>query len=54
VRINVSHWSKKRANGVRTIVVGIVRDSVGASSSVVTVVEVRTGPITTESDVDDD
>lgn len=39
--------------GAHTLVVGIVRNSVSASSSIVTVVEVSTGPITAESDVDD-
>ena len=38
-----------------TLVVGIVRDSFYTSrSSTLVVVEVSTGPITTESDVDDD
>jgi hypothetical protein len=36
------------------IVVGGVRNSVGASSSEVTIVVVSTGPITTECDVDDE
>jgi len=35
------------------LVVGVVRNRVDASSSIVTVVKVSTGPITAESDVDD-
>ena len=42
------------AERTRTIVVCAVRDGVRASSSIVTVVEVSAGPITTDGDVDDD
>lgn len=53
MRNNVSCGPKK-SGGVRTFIVGIVRNGIGTSSTIVTVVEVSAGPITTNSDIDDD
>jgi len=36
------------------LVVGVVRNRIGTSSSIVTIVEVSAGPITTDGDVDDE
>jgi hypothetical protein len=51
VKGNLSSRPEEMTEGARTIVVGVVRNSVGTSPSRV---EDSTGPVTTDADVDDD